>query len=159
MLCVDLHGDYKYGDLKNTVQELDTQNGELVKALRHELTNRDLIVFGYSGRDASLMQALTQVYSDRGAGKLFWCGYGSDVPVPVVNLIKHANEYGRSAFYVPTAGFDSAMYSIARHCMSGDNAFISKVDELKRNLAIAVEPQSIGFMLPAEPINLSLIHI
>lgn len=153
LLCVDLHGDYKYGDLKNTVQELDTQDGELVKALRHELINRDLIVFGYSGRDASLMQALTQVYSDRGAGKLFWCGYGSDVPVPVANLIKHANEHGRSAFYVPTSGFDSAMYSIARHCMSGDNAFISKVDELKRNLAIAVEPQSIGFMLPAEPIN------
>ena len=153
LLCVALHGDYKYGDLKNTEQELDTQDGELIKALRHELTNRDLLVFGYSGRDASLMHALTQVYSERGAGKLFWCGYGQDVPAPVANLIEHANKHGRNAFYVPTAGFDSAMYSIARHCMSGDNAFISKVDELKRNLAVAVEPQSIGFMLPAEPVN------
>ena len=38
LLCVALHGDYKYGDLKNTEQELDTQDGELVKALRHELS-------------------------------------------------------------------------------------------------------------------------
>ena len=63
LLCIALHGDYKYGALKNTKQELDTQDGELVKALLHELTNRDLIVVGYSGRDQSLMDALTQVYS------------------------------------------------------------------------------------------------
>ena len=152
-MCVALHGDYKYGALKNTEQELDSQDGELVKALRHELTNRDLIVFGYSGRDQSLMQALTQVYSERGTGKLFWCGYGQDAPEPVVTLINYANEHGRTAFYIPTAGFDSAMYSITRHCMSGDNTFISKVDELKRKLAIAVELQSVGFLLPEEPIN------
>ena len=153
LLCVALHGDYKYGDLKNTEQELDTQDGELVKALRHELTNRDLIVFGYSGRDASLMQALTQVYSDRGAGKLFWCGYGADVPAPVADLINHANEHGRSAFYIATSGFDSAMYAIARHCMSNDVDFISKVDEIKRKLAIEIEPQSTGFLASEEPIN------
>ena len=153
MLCVALHGDYKYGDLKNTEQELDSQDGELVKALRHELTNRDLIVFGYSGRDQSLMQALTQVYNERGAGKLFWCGYGQDAPAPVASLIDHANEHGRTAFYIPTSGFDSAMYSITRHCMSGDNTFISKADELKRKPAVAVEPQSVGFFLPEEPVN------
>ena len=128
LLCVALHGDYKYGNLKNTNQELDSQDGELVKALRHELTNRDLIVFGYSGRDQSLMQALTQVYSERGAGKLFWCGYGQDAPVSVKQLIEHANEHGRTAFYIPTSGFDSAMYSITRHCMSGDNSFISNMN-------------------------------
>lgn len=153
LLCVALHGDYKYGELKNTEQELDSQDGELVKALRHELTNRDLIVFGYSGRDQSLMQALTQVYSERGAGKLFWCGYGQDAPAPVATLINHANDHGRTAFYIPTSGFDSAMYSITRHCLSGDNSFISKVDELKRKLAVAVEPQSVGFLLPEEPVN------
>ena len=153
LLCVALHGDYKYGDLKNTEQELDSQDGELVKAFRHELTNRDLIVFGYSGRDQSLMQALTQVYSERGAGKLFWCGYGQEVPVSVKQLIEHANEHGRNAFYIPTAGFDSAMYSITRHCMCDDNSFISKVDELKRKLSVAIEPQSIGFTLPEEPVN------
>src|SRR5699024_10345840 len=36
LLCIALHGDYKYGALKNTEKELDSQDGELVKALLHE---------------------------------------------------------------------------------------------------------------------------
>ena len=123
---------FKYGDLKNTENELDSQDGELVKALRHELTNRDLIVFGYSGRDVSLMNALTEVYSERGSGKLFWCGYGTNVPVSVEKLIAHANAHGHNAFYLPTGGFDGALCAIARHCMSSDKDFLTKVEELKK---------------------------
>ena len=88
LLCIALHGDYKYGALKNTEKELDSQDGELVKALLHELTNRDLIVMGYSGRDQSLMNALQQVYSTKGSGKLFWCGYGTRVSSEVKALVE-----------------------------------------------------------------------
>ena len=146
LLCIALHGDYKYGALKNTKQELDTQDGELVKALLHELTNRDLIVVGYSGRDQSLMDALTQVYSTRGAGKLFWCGYGSNIPSEVKTLIRTANQYGRAAFYIPTEGFDSTFYAIARHCMSENKEFLEKVDNIKKKLSITLEPQHNGFI-------------
>ena len=146
LLCIALHGDYKYGALKNTKQELDTQDGELVKALLHELTNRDLIVVGYSGRDQSLMDALTQVYSTRGAGKLFWCGYGSNIPSEVKTLIRTANQYGRAAFYIPTEGFDSTFYAIARHCMSENKEFLEKVDNIKKKLSITLEPQHSGFI-------------
>lgn len=111
LLCIALHGDYKYGALKNTEKELDSQDGELVKALLHELTNRDLIVMGYSGRDHSLMNALQQVYSSKGAGKLFWCGYGTRASSEVKALLEMANESGRAAFYIPTEGFDSTMYA------------------------------------------------
>ncbi len=147
LLCIALHGDYKYGDLKNTEQELDSQDGELSRALKHELLNRDLIVFGYSGRDASLMEALTETYSQPGAGKLFWCGYGSNPSIPVLNLIDFANNHGRSAFYIPTEGFDSAMYAIARHCMSDDRTLLRQVDEIKKKLAAIIEPQSVGFVV------------
>ena len=146
LLCIALHGDYKYGALKNTKQELDTQDGELVKALLHELTNRDLIVVGYSGRDQSLMDALTQVYSTRGAGKLFWCGYGSNIPSEVKTLIRTANQYGRAAFYIPTESFDSTFYAIARHCMSENKEFLEKVDNIKKKLSITLEPQHSGFI-------------
>ena len=146
LLCIALHGDYKYGALKNTKQELDTQDGELVKALLHELTNRDLIVVGYSGRDQSLMDALTQVYSTRGAGKLFWCGYGSNIPSEVKTLIRTANQYGRAAFYIPTEGFDSTFYAIARHCMSENKEFLEKVDNIKKKLSITLEPRHSGFI-------------
>ncbi len=146
LLCIALHGDYKYGALKNTKQELDTQDGELVKALLHELTNRDLIVVGYSGRDQSLMDALTQVYSTRGAGKLFWCGYGSNISSEVKTLIRTANQYGRAAFYIPTEGFDSTFYAIARHCMSENKEFLEKVDNIKKKLSITLEPRHSGFI-------------
>ena len=146
LLCIALHGDYKYGALKNTEQELDSQDGELVKALLHELTNRDLIVVGYSGRDQSLMDALTQVYSKKGAGKLFWCGYGSNVPSEVETLIRTANQYGRAAFYIPTEGFDSTFYAIARHCMSENKEFLEKVDNIKKKLSITLEPRHSGFI-------------
>lgn len=153
LLCIALHGDYKYGTLKNTERELDSQNGELVKALLHELTNRDLIVIGYSGRDRSLMDALQQVYSTKGAGKLFWCGYGSNVSPEVETLIALANENGRTAFYVPTEGFDSTMYAIARHCMSENREFLEKVDDIKKKLSITLEPQHSGFLQPNVTIN------
>lgn len=153
LLCIALHGDYKYGDLKNTEKELDTQDSELVNALNHELRNRDLIVIGYSGRDQSLMQALTHVYSTRGAGKLFWCGYGSQATAPVEQLIDFANKSGRTAFYIPTEGFDSTMYAIARHCMGNNKQFLSKIDEIKKKLSAIVEPKPHNFSLVNTTIN------
>lgn len=153
LLCIALHGDYKYGALKNTEKELDSQDGELVKALLHELTNRDLIVMGYSGRDQSLMNALQQVYSTKGAGKLFWCGYGTRVSSEVKALVEMANKNGRAAFYIPTEGFDSTMYAIARHCMSENREFLGKVDDIKKKLSITLEPQHSGFLQPNLTIN------
>ena len=159
LLCIALHGDYKYGALKNTEKELDSQDGELVKALLHELTNRDLIVMGYSGRDQSLMNALQQVYSTKGAGKLFWCGYGTRVSSEVKALVEMANKNGRAAFYIPTEGFDSTMYAIARHCMSENREFLGKVDDIKKKLSITLEPQHSGFLQPNLTINNDVILI
>lgn len=153
LLCIALHGDYKYGALKNTAKELDSQDGELIKALLHELTNRDLIVMGYSGRDRSLMDALLQVYSVKGAGKLFWCGYGSNASEVVSNLINHANQNGRTAYYVPTEGFDSTMYAISRHCMNENRYFLSRIDLVKKQLSITLEFRSSGFMIPNDIVN------
>lgn len=153
LLCIALHGDYKYGALKNTEKELDSQDGELVKALLNELTNRDLIVMGYSGRDQSLMNALQQVYSTKGSGKLFWCGYGTRVSSEVKALVEMANKNGRAAFYIPTEGFDSTMYAIARHCMSENREFLGKVDDIKKKLSITLEPQHRGFLQPDLTIN------
>mgnify|MGYP006922432273 CR=1 FL=1 len=60
-------GDYKYGALKNTATELDSQSDVLIEALKYELAKRNLIVIGYSGRDKSLMKALKEAYSQPGA--------------------------------------------------------------------------------------------
>lgn len=147
ILTIALHGDYKYGKLKNTVAELDSQNDVFVKALRHEMTNRDLIVIGYSGRDRSLMAALKQAYSVPGAGKLFWCGYGQNYNEPVNNLIDYINKSGRCAYYIPTNGFDETFYDIARHCLGDSKIHLQKIEEIKSNLSVTVNNIKSNFFL------------
>src|SRR5262249_37086578 len=51
LLCISLHGDYRYDDLKNTPEELQRQEEALSHALIAEMQQRPLIVCGYSGRD------------------------------------------------------------------------------------------------------------
>ena len=100
MLCIALHGDYKYGPLKNTATELDAQSDVLINALKQELSRRNLIVIGYSGRDRSIMEALKEAYSQPGAGRLYWCGYGEKVPKEVEDLLTTIISKGRQAFYI-----------------------------------------------------------
>jgi hypothetical protein len=153
LLCISLHGDYKYGPIKNTTIELDSQNETFVKALIYELTNRDLIVMGYSGRDESLMNALSLAYQSKGSGKLFWCGYGLNAPDSVTTLIEHINNSGRTAFYISTDGFDKTFYSISRHCMSDNKEYLQRIDDLKRNLGITISACQNKFDTPSLPLN------
>ena len=75
LLYIALHGDYKYSKLKNTSKELDTQSDVFAHALKHYFVDKNLIVCGYSGRDKSLMDALTSAFSEKGSGRIYWCGY------------------------------------------------------------------------------------
>ena len=92
LFCISLHGDYRYDSLKNTREELQTQETELRRALIEELRNTSLIVTGYSGRDQSVMEALKDAYTEQGTGTLYWCGYGDDEMPEHTSpiLIRHA---------------------------------------------------------------------
>ena len=120
VLCVSLHGDYRYDPLKNTTDELKSQEATLHSALVKCLEDTSLIVSGYSGRDASVMQALVDAYSKDGASALYWCGYGSEMPSSVEDLINTAKRHGRIARFVPTQGFDDLLTRLARHCLAND---------------------------------------
>jgi NAD-dependent SIR2 family protein deacetylase len=117
LLCVSLHGDYRYDHLKNTAGELQRQEEALRQALVEQLQATSLIVMGYSGRDASVMQALMSAYSRPGPGSLYWCGHGDQILGPVRELIELARRTGRTAFFVPTAGFEDTITRIALHCL------------------------------------------
>lgn len=138
LLCVALHGDYKYGPLKNTAEELDGQSDKFIDALKHELTNRNLIVIGYSGRDKSLMDALKRAYSVSGAGRLYWCGYGSSIPSNVLSLINLARSKGREAYFIPTDGFDKTMLNICQICYDGDSNAIAEIEKLKKPTSLNI---------------------
>ena len=121
LLCVSLHGDYRYDALKNTPTELQTQETALLKVLTEQTSAAPLVVVGYSGRDRSIMDAFHAAYAAPGAGILFWCGFSdANPPEHVIALIRHAREHGRQAYYVPTLGFDDLMTRLALHCIDGE---------------------------------------
>lgn len=129
LLCVSLHGDYRYDELKNTPEEIQRHEQALRGALIEELRQRPLIVCGYSGRDLSIMEALRAACSEPGTGALYWCGYGDgDIPEPVAGLIAHARAHGRQAYYVPALGFDDLMTRLALHCLEGEQREAARED-------------------------------
>lgn len=129
LLCVALHGDFKYGPLKSTSTELDAQNDMFIDALTHHLYDKHLIVLGYSGRDRSLMHALKTAYVKKGAGLLFWCGYGDEIKPEVEELLLEARKAGRNAYFVPTDGFDSTLIHLAKNCFENKQEFKDKAEQ------------------------------
>ena len=120
LLCISLHGDYKYDNLKNTLQEVQTQEARLVNGLISQAIEKPLIVCGYSGRDKSIMDALTNAYSQKGQGILYWCGFGNNVTSEVSALITLARKNGHEAYFVPTQGFDDLTTRLSLFCLSGE---------------------------------------
>ncbi len=143
LLCVSMHGDYRYDLLKNTPSELQTQEAALRDAFVSEMTNTSLVVCGYSGRDESIMEALKQCYAKPGSGVLYWCGF-SDGPTPehIAALVRHTRSSGRQAYYVPTLGFDDLMKRLALHCLDGEGrqAAARLIEDFASHDKLAREP-------------------
>lgn len=115
-LYVALHGDYRYSALKNTAAELRRLDKSLRQLLLTHLKDQHLIVTGYSGRDATIMTALGDVYAQPGSGRLYWCGYPDAEPDERVQRLLHlARSHRRAAYYVPTPGFDDLLTRLAQH--------------------------------------------
>ncbi|NNU33165.1 hypothetical protein HK413_01430 [Mucilaginibacter sp. S1162] len=129
LLLVKLHGDYKYGPLKNTDEELLKQDEIFRNRMVDYLNDKHLIVTGYSGRDQSVMDALKESYSKKGSGRLYWCGYGHIVPQPVQELLELARKNGRAAYYIPTDGFDKLMISLAKVVCLNNQPLTLKFEE------------------------------
>ncbi|WP_413670081.1 SIR2 family protein [Mucilaginibacter sp. Mucisp86] len=133
LLTIALHGDYKYGPLKNTGEELDNQHDTFVQALEQHLYDKHLIVMGYSGRDKSLMDALKKAYSKPGGGMLFWCGFGYNMADEVGELLMHLSAYNRKGFFIPTEGFDTSLIDISKTCFIGNDTFSNNMKQMLEN--------------------------
>lgn len=116
LLLIKLHGDYKYGELKNSEEELSQQDPTFRSKLVDFVIDKHLIVSGYSGRDKSIMDALHEGYGKKGSGRLYWCGYGRNIPTSVKDLLDKARANGRTAFYIPTDGFDKLIINLSKVC-------------------------------------------
>ena len=121
VLCVSLHGDYRYDELKNTSEEVQNQEVELRGALVEDVKSMPFIVVGYSGRDQSIMRAFETACSNGASEAFYWCGLaGHDPAEHVMALIQHARSHGREAFYIPTLGFNDVMTRMSLHCLENE---------------------------------------
>ena len=130
LLSISLHGDYKFSTLKNTEKELDSQNEIFAEHLAHYHIDKNLIVIGYSGRDKSLMNALKNAFSQKGTGRLYWCGYGANPIAEVVDLINGVRESGREAYYISTDGFDKTMMHLCKSAFEDNTTITNEIQTI-----------------------------
>jgi hypothetical protein len=127
LVCVSLHGDYRYDAIKNTSEELQSQEAELKAALISTIKTHSLVVNGYSGRDPSIMDAIREaILQEDARGKVYWCGFSDEPAEEVADLLLDAAEKKREAYYVPGVGFDDAMIRLAHHCLEGNPLEVAK---------------------------------
>lgn len=111
-----LHGDYQSLDLKNTSNELQAQDTKMREVLISACGRYGLVVIGYSGRDASIMQALTAACAQRNAfpGGIYWVTARPDSILPAVTaFLETATSAGISSALVESQTFDELASDIA----------------------------------------------
>ena len=111
-LLVKLHGDYQSENLKNTPAELQEQDGELRQVLQIACQRFGLVIAGYSGRDASVMEALGAAIEQPGAfpGGLFWVHRESDPPEGLpAELLEKAAANGIQLAWIQAGTFDELL--------------------------------------------------
>lgn len=116
-LLVKLHGDYKSLQLKNTALELQAQDAALRRVLVRACNRFGLIVVGYSGRDASVMDALREALEGPAPfpGGIRWVARGSATLLPpVIDFLDRAKDAGIDAKLVESETFDELAADVDR---------------------------------------------
>jgi hypothetical protein len=111
-MLVKLHGDYQSEKLKNSPAELQAQEAEFRAALENACQRFGLVVAGYSGRDASVMDALAAAVDRAGSFPegLFWLHRDPESPEgSPAELLTRAAARGIEVAWVQAMTFDEAV--------------------------------------------------
>jgi NAD-dependent SIR2 family protein deacetylase len=114
-LLAKLHGDFQSRQLKNTSEELQTQDARMRHALVEACKRYGLAVVGYSGRDHSVMDALEEGIDDGNGypSGLFWFQRSDSPCLPrVSDLISKATAKGIQANVVSVETFDELLSDV-----------------------------------------------
>jgi NAD-dependent SIR2 family protein deacetylase len=115
-LVVKLHGDYQSVALKNTGDELETQDKRLRVVLTQACQRFGLVVTGYSGRDESVMTALAQVLREENPypGGIYWVCQDPQWLLPAVReFLSNASLAGVSVTVIRGCTFDELASDLA----------------------------------------------
>lgn len=108
-LLAKLHGDFQSVELKNTADELQEQDIRMRRVLSASCVRFGLIVVGYSGRDASIMAALTDALAQPNAfpAGIYWVAQSLHSVLPVVReFLEKAVQAGVATALVESPTFD-----------------------------------------------------
>ena len=117
-LIAKLHGDYQSVAMKNTWAELEKQDGTMEHVLVEASKRLGLVFVGYSGRDASVMQALTSVlkYPSPFPNGLYWVtGYPLKLLPAVTDFLTAAHHAGVDVQIVECTTFDELASDVLKH--------------------------------------------
>lgn len=115
-LIAKLHGDYKSTKLKNTAAELKDQDEKMRAVLTKACQRFGLVIVGYSGRDASVMEALEHTLrtSEAFPGGIYWVTRNERDLLPAVrDLLQRAVDAGVTAVVVESQNFDELAADLA----------------------------------------------
>jgi hypothetical protein len=114
---IKLHGDFRSRRLKNTGEELRHQDALLRQTLVDSCRNAGMIVAGYSGRDTSIMEALSDAVTEPHSfpAGLFWLHRDDGAPLgSVTDLLRQAAERKIDGGLVRVENFDETLRDLVR---------------------------------------------
>lgn len=116
-LVAKLHGDYQSTAIKNTGSELETQDARMRHVLVEAGKRFGMVFVGYSGRDASVMEALSAVLdtSSPFPNGLYWLtGSPSRLLPAVTDFLSSAQGKGVDVAIVECSTFDEFAADVLR---------------------------------------------
>jgi hypothetical protein len=146
-LICKLHGDFQSSRLKNTSEELRTQDGEMRRLLVDSCRRFGLVAVGYSGRDESIMHALREaIHGGQGyPSGLFWFHRpGAPVFTAVTALIEDAQRAGIQAALIESDTFDEGLGDIIKQISEIPAELTAKLDAHRPRVTDVAVPESGG---------------
>lgn len=116
-LVAKLHGDYQSIAIKNTGSELEQQDTRMRHVLAEASKRYGMVFVGYSGRDASIMEALNFILENPSPfpNGLYWVtGSASRLLPAVTDFLNCARRAGVDAQIVECATFDELAADILK---------------------------------------------
>lgn len=117
-LVAKLHGDYQSIAIKNTDSELQKQDERMRHVLVEAGKRFGMVFVGYSGRDASIMEALTSVLRETAPfpNGLYWVTSSASRLLPTVTqFLEKAHLAGVDVAVVECKTFDELAADVIKH--------------------------------------------
>ncbi len=117
-LVAKLHGDYQSNSIKNTGSELEKQDEHMRHVLVEASKRFGMVFVGYSGRDASIMEALTSVLRETMPfpNGLYWVTSAVSRLLPEVSkFLELARLAGVDVAVVECKTFDELAADVIKH--------------------------------------------